>query len=368
MGMPRHQSRLLLCLLLCAWFSLSQNARAEPYLAVQQGFKCSVCHTSPSGGGKRNAFGNVFAQQELPAHHLRDTEKQFWTGEVLSFLSLGADVRASWTRTEVPGQPNISDTDLDELLAYAELRLVPNRLTVHIDARLAPGDPIERELYARLATSDGRFYVRGGQFFLPYGLRLQDDSAFIRKVPGINFNTPDIGWEVGLEHGKWSAQFAISRGTAGGPEIDSGKQYSLIVNYVKSRWRVGGSLNFNDAAAGDRQMQNLFAGIRTGPVAWLAEIDLIIDRGSPNGRRESLVSFLEANIAIRQGHNIKASIEYFDPDREVSEDQQNRFSLVWEYFPVEFVQTRAGFRKYQGIPQNPSQNREQLFLELHLIF
>ncbi len=350
------------------WICTSQQAAAEPYLAVQKGFKCAVCHTSPSGGGKRNAYGNVFAQQELPAHRLRGTGSGFWTGEVLDFLALGADVRGGWNQSRVPGQADKSDADLEELLAYVELRLIPNQLTVHVDAKLAPDDPVERELYMRLATNDGRFYIRGGKIFLPYGLRLQDDGAFIRQVPGINFNTPDTGWEAGLEHDQWSAQFAVTRGTAGGPEIDSGKQYSLSLSYVTPGWRLGGSLNLNDAAIGDRQMQNLFAGIRTGPVAWLAEIDLVIDEGSPTGRRESLISFLEANFAIKKGHNIKASIEFFDPDRDVSEDEQNRLSLVWEYFPVEFFQTRVGYRKFDGIPQNPAQNRDQLFIELHIPF
>ena len=160
----------------------------------------------------------------------------------------------------------------------------------------------------------------------------------------------------------------MTRGTAGGPEVDSGKQYSLRVSHVTPMWRVGGSFNFNDAKFGDRQMQNVFGGLRTGRVAWLAELDYIIDDGTPTGRRELWASLLEANVLLKKGHNLKLTFEYFDPDDDVSEDEQNRFSVVWKYFPIQFVQTRLGYRVYDGIPQNPAQNREQLFLELHLPF
>ncbi|MGH8223984.1 MAG: hypothetical protein ACREQZ_13525, partial [Woeseiaceae bacterium] len=178
----------------------------------------------------------------------------------------------------------------------------------------------------------------------------------------------DTGWEAGAELGDWSAQLAVTRGTAGGPEVDSGKQYSLRLSHVRPRWRAGGSFNFNDAAVGDRQMQNLFAGLRTGRVSWLAEIDYIVDKGSPTGRRELWMSFLEANVRVRQGHNLKLTFEYFDPDSDVDEDQQNRTGIVWEYSPMQFLQARFGYRSYDGIPQNPAQNRTQLFVELHALF
>lgn len=341
-------------------------ASAEPYLAVQKGLKCGTCHTSASGGGKRTPYGNLFMQNELPARTL-DMGKA-WTGDFGRYLAVGADVRASWRQQKVPGLPSTSDSDLDEFLAYAEIRPFPGYVSLYFDARVAPDDPEIREQYARVSLPGGKWSVRGGEFFLPYGLRLQDDEAFIRQVSGINFNTPDTGWEIGYESGAWTAQLAVTRGTAGGPEVDSGKQYSLRVAHVTDSWRAGASFNFNDARAGDRQMQNLFAGLRTGPVAWLAEIDYIIDDGTSTGRRRSWATLLEANYGYRKGHNLKATFEWYDPDDNVSEDQQNRFSVVWEYTPFQFLQARLGYRNYSGIPQNPGQNREQLFAEMHIAF
>lgn len=348
---------------------LAPSASAEPYLAVQEGLKCVACHTSASGGGKRNAYGNFFAQKNLPARTLGGNDPaNFWSGEVLKYLALGGDVRGGWSAIEVPGQAATRDTGLNKLLAYAEISVVPSYLTLYFDAKLAPDDAAIREQYLQLSLANGRFSVKAGEFFLPYGFRLLDDSAFIRQVSGINFNTPDTGVELGWEQGRWSAQFAVTRGTAGGPEVDSGKQYSLRVSHVRSRWRLGGSVNFNDSEFGDRQMQNLFAGLKTGRVAWLAEIDYIIDDGSPTGRRSLWASLLEANVALTRGHNLKLTFEFFNPDDAVAENEQNRWSLVWEYFPVQFVQLRAGYRKAKGIPQNPAQNAERVFVELHLPF
>ncbi len=345
---------------------LSQSVLAEPYIAVRTGLKCTVCHTSPSGGGKRTAYGNVYSQTQLVARTL--DLGNLWTGEINRYLAVGGDVRGGWSKTDVSGQATSSESKLDELLAYVEVRPFPQYLMIYADAKLRPDDPTIRELYARLSLGEGRWTIRIGEFFLPFGFRLQDDDAFIRQVPGINYNTPDSGWEVGLEHGKWSAQIAVTRGTAGGPETDSGKQYSLRVSHVATKWRVGGSVNFNDAKVGDRQMQSVFAGLRTGPVAWLGEVVYIIDDGTVTGRRRLWASLLEANYNFRKGHNLKMSFEFFDPDSNVSEDEQNRLSLVWEYFPMQFFRTRLGYRRYSGIPQNPAQNREQLFLELHLPF
>lgn len=362
--MRAHGTALRVLLVACALLAL-QPVRAEPYLAVEKGMKCATCHVSPTGGGMRNVYGNVYAQTEFVERTIG--ERARWTGEIGKYLGLGGDLRWGWDRQDVPGQPSSEETDLEEFLAYVELKPFPKYLSLYFDAKLRPDDPDLREQYARLKMPGGKWWLRAGEFFLPYGLRLQDDEAFIRQVGGINYNTPDTGWEVGYEGGAWTAQLAVTRGTAGGPEVDSGKQYSLRVGYLESRWQAGASVNFNDASAGDRQMQNLFAGFRTGPVNWLAEVDYIVDEGYAP-RRHLWATLVEANWRYRQGHNLKATFEWFDPDDDVDEDEQNRLSLVWEYAPVQFVQARAGYRDYDGIPQNAGQNREQFFAEIHLSF
>ncbi len=335
-------------------FLASIQAYAEPYLAVRTGYKCMICHTNPTGGGKRTEFGNFYAQNLLAAKFLRlkpaapstageqkeetsqenasENSPTYWTGSINRFLAIGGDLRYQFSATSIPNEDDESQFELEDLLVYVEVGLIPNRLIPYIDEKLAPGGASNREAYLLAWFADRKAYVKAGKMFLPFGLRLEDDSAFIREVPGINYNTPDNGVEVGLELGPWSAQLAISNGTAGGPEIDTDKQYSLRVSYIWHKGRAGLSLNTNDSEVGDRNMQNLFAGLQTGPVSWLAEVDFIDDEITPTGSRDLLAGFLEANWLVKKRHNLKLTFEYFDPDRDVDEDEPTRLSIVWEFF------------------------------------
>ncbi|HSG64147.1 MAG TPA: hypothetical protein VLD39_04075 [Gammaproteobacteria bacterium] len=186
---------------LAATLSAATSALAEPYIAVQSGYKCSACHTNPSGGGKRTVFGNAYAASTLARTSWSGlgNEGEHWTGEISRWFALGGDLRAALDYVETPGQKKQSDFGVSRGTIYAEFRLFPDRLTFYVDEQFAPGGTINREVYALLAAGDGRYTVKTGKFFLPFGLRLEDDSAFIRRYTGINFDPPDQGVELGLE-------------------------------------------------------------------------------------------------------------------------------------------------------------------------
>ncbi len=111
---------------------------------------------------------------------------------------------------------------------------------------------------------------------LAYGLRLQDQQAFVRQIAGINMDTPDNGMELGYRAGvvgcpvrdqQWRRPAA--------PKSDNGKQYTAQVVRIKDRWRIGVGGNYNDNSAQRSAAACLFGGLRTGPVSWLAEVDAV---------------------------------------------------------------------------------------------
>jgi hypothetical protein len=354
--------------------------RAEPYLAVRTGFKCGVCHVNPTGGGKRTEFGSTYSQTTLAAERLDLTtgkavpavgagsEPAVWTGKLNDHLAIGSDLRANLQGTLVPNNPSTVAFDQTRAQVYLEVKPIVDRLTIYLDERVAPGAATNRETYAMLWTADRSAYVKAGRMFVPFGLRIEDDTAFIRQVTGTAFNSSDDGVEGGLELGPWSVNVSVTNGAGGGAETNRGKLISSLATYVQPDWRVGASASANYNGDADRRMLSAFAGLRTGIVSWLASGVYITDDGTPAGRLKQRATLVEGNVEVAKGHNLKLTYEYYDPDTDLEEDHRERYSVVWEYVPFQFTQFRLGARKNHGIPQNDAQNATELFLQWHAFF
>jgi hypothetical protein len=352
--------------------------RAEPYLAVRAGVKCMACHVNPTGGGKRNEFGSVYGQTALARERLDPATGRSvpagaaappaWTGRINDVLGLGADFRATAQSVDVPRSPDTYAFNPTRAQFYAEVKAIGERLTLYLDQRVAPGAATNRETYALLWFADRSLYLKAGRLFIPFGLRIEDDSAFIRQVSGANFSSSDDGVEGGLEIGPWSAHVSVTNGAGGAAETNRGKQFSTLASYVQPDWRVGlsASTNFNGNA--DRRMQSAFAGLRFGILSALASALYVTDEGTPLGRLRQRATFVEGNLEVAQGHNVKLGYEYHDPNVDVREDHRVRYSAVWEVVPFQFTQFRLGARKGDGIPQNNAQNATEVFLQWHAFF
>lgn len=345
---------------------LAGAAHAEPYLAVRMGLSCGACHVNPTGGGLRNAVGQAFVQNTVAAHPLPQPLSS-WNGSLTDWLAVGGDLRTATTETRVAGQGTARAGGNQQTRLYADLELLEHRLAAYLDETVAPGTPARQEAYVRLSTADKGWYAKAGQFYLPFGWRLQDSTAFVRQLSGISMTVPDKGVELGMDKPDWSAQLAYSDGP-GNQGAVHGHQLTGQLVWLQPWGRLGVAAAQVKSTAGNRQAWGLFAGTTTGPLAWLGEVDWVSDQGYPEGRRRQMATLLEADWLLRQGHNLKLSAEWLDPDRRVRHDDKVRRSLVYEYTPIGFLQLRAGYRWYGGIPQNAFDNRRTGFVELHALF
>jgi len=362
----RHTHFGLGCLLVLLCFGACA-ARSEPYLAVQFGLKCNVCHVNPTGGGLRTTFADVLAQTVIPNQHL-DTGLDNWTGQLGQYLRAGGDVRFDAQVTSAPQTASVQEFSLEQARVYMEANVIPDRLLAYVDEQVAPGGALNREAYVLYWSASHDWYLKAGQMYLPFGLRLQDQTAFVLTATGINMTTPDQGVEFGWERGAWDAQLAVTNGTAGGAVTGDGKQVSLNVVYVQSVWRFGVAANNNDQPGGSKSAFGIFGGLRTGPISWLAQAEVTNDESIANGQGKQLATLLEANWLIARGNNLKITDEFLNPDRAVPNGEETRWSLVYELTPIQFVQIRTGFRWYDGIPQDNSEHQRLYFVELHGYF
>lgn len=338
----------------------------EPYLAIRTGFRCSHCHTNRTGGGKRNDFGVVFSQTRLPALVVgRGTPGPFLSTRIGELLSLGGNLRVRTTR-EVTGDSPKNPIDITEGTLYGELRLVPDRLTVYVDQLIAPGTPRTRELFL-LIDLPAYSYLKAGRFFLPYGFRLLDDLAFIRQRTGFNYNNSDLGIELGLEPGPLSLAIAVTNGTQGAAETNSSKQVTGMAALVFDRFRFGGSASHNQSPSGKRDVAGAFGGFRLGRFVFLGELDYIYD-DPPDGRRgDELAAFVEGDLLLAQGVNLKVAYGFLDPDRDIGENARTRLRVGLEPFITQFLQVAIFYTVVEDIPQATT-DRDELSVELHGFF
>src|SRR5258706_1099287 len=261
------------------------GARAEPYLAVQMGLKCGECHVNPTGGGLRTTFGDIFSQTVLPAQHL-DSPLDNWTGQLGQYLRAGGDLRFDASAMQAPHTRTVDQFALQQTRLYAEADLIPNRLLAYVDEQVAPGGALNREAYLVYWSASHDWYLKAGQMYLPFGLRLQDQTAFILAATGINMTTPDQGVEFGWERGHWDAQFALTNGTAGGAVNSNGKQSSAQLSYVESVWRAGVAANYNAQAVRAKSAYRIVGRIMNLPNSLLAEEESYHDHSNADQQSE----------------------------------------------------------------------------------
>ncbi len=364
--------------------------RAEPYLAVREGYKCSFCHVNKTGGGKRTRAFSTFARRFLhyPDEIFRDVEERtrHLTGQLVEGISIGANLRTTNTTTfrdtpdargRVPNNTlfrpaRSNEFDIVEGVGYLQVDLIKNGLTFYLDESFAPGGATNRETFGLLSGFlPWGLYVKGGKFFPPYGLRLQDDTAFIRSRTGFNFANPDKGIEVGLAPKGLFLSAALTNGVAtSGAEI--GKQFSLNAYYLFTRVPLlrtvllGSSFARNDPA--DRTLYGFHGGTNLWRFTLLAEGDFIRERTADRGEVDRRALYTEVNFLLLDWFNIKFAYDYFDPDTDIRDNAQDRFSLGIEPFLSKFLQLRVFYRVANGIPQRPQDNFDQLTAEMHVFF
>ena len=340
-------------------------AKAEPYLAIKNNMKCSVCHVNPLGGGMRTSFGNNYGYNQLPLKVADFSSADI--GKINSFLGLGGNLRYNAEHSGDDANNSTSTFRIDSAQLYIAITPKDSGLTLYLDQQVAPGAAVNREAYLQYNFS-GMHYIKAGKMYSPFGLRIEDDSALVRQVSGFNFDSSDNGVELGLEFKRVTVNFFITNGTTAVSNNDDKFQYGVRAEKIFSHFRIGSTAVLNSSNDADRQLFNLYGGVHWGDFTFLGEVDWINTERVLGTDLSQLVGLIEMNYQWMQGLNLKLTAEYFDPDSDIDENHQNRFSFVAEYTPISNLQLRAGIRASDGIPQQPQRSNEKFFLQAHVYF
>lgn len=360
----KHLWRPLLGLL---FLLCTATSFAEPYLAFKNNMFCSGCHINPIGGGERNTYGAYYGTNVLP--QTAGSLTQFDAGSISDGLRLGANFRANYTQVDNKNGDNTSTFETQSGQLYFLLQPKDSRFSLYIDEQLAPGGALNREAFILTKLTDTS-WLKVGKLMLPYGIRLEDDTAFIRQT-GFNFDNSDNGVEYDFQTAHMFISAAVSNGSSGLTNNDKGLSYLTRIEYLGNNWRIGVSGVYNDADLGTRTQANIFGGFNAFGFTFLAEADHVKDKSIshvPDTYEEQRIGFFEINREVSKGINLKLTTEYLDPDKNINENQRVRHSFLVEYTPFANLQIRTGLRKGEDIPQKSAGNYTMAFAQMHLYY
>jgi hypothetical protein len=362
---------------LLVW-GLPRLSRAEPHLSGRTGLRCARCHTSPTGGGKRNRYGSLYAathlsmsrawpRTRLPVEREGDGSwsiTTMTTGEVTPWMAVGADLRVANTTTFTEERENSFDATQGTL--YLELRPWPDRIVLYIDEAVAASGAYNREAWA-LVRGPWSTYLRGGWFLPPFGLRILDDAAYTRAVTGANFANSDLGLEVGMDLGPLFAALALTNGSFSGGDTDTLKALYGLVELNLGQGRIGLSGSYNPTDDGCRSLWGTFAALRLGRVVLQGEVDLIAQRPADSSRwGYQLAALAEADLLLTKGMSLRVSYDFHDGDLELRQDRRQRLRVGFDLFLLRMMEAKLYYVLKQTETNQPLDEADRLEVMLHV--
>jgi len=357
-------------------------ARAEPYLTVRAGAKCSDCHTNLTGGGKRTPFPHIHAHDVLKDLQILPipARSRAFDGQIHSHVSIGGDFRFRNTTVfvddpdssgKVPRdrvfrqEVDANDIDVNEFLLYLQIDLWPEVLSFYADEDF-DGGATNREAFGLLRgvlPLDG--YVKAGRLFPAYGLRVHDDEAFIRARSGFTFETPDEGAELGIAPGPFFLATSITDGQEGDTDVQvTVNGYTVLEDLPVVRNALLGA---SYARQSDKRwVAGFYGGANLWKFTYLAEFDLIDDR-TPQSlpARDQFAAYAEVDWLLFEWLNVRGA---FDFVKVAGDRDQVRYVIGLEPFIDKFLQPRVQYRINNAPRNRPELNRAELVFELHLWF
>jgi len=349
-----------LTLVLAAW---SGAAEAYPHFQLSSDVAiCQSCHVAPAGGGLLTDFGRDQSEDPLSGggnggllHGL--VRLPAWvsvSGDVrLAGLANGAGRAEGVEVLAFPMQADLSarlGTDLVSAVGSVGLRSLARRPPVQ-SGSVASADPapvVSREHYVIYRPAKTPFYVRAGRFFAPYGLRVADHTAYVRRHLGFDLEEEPYGLSGGAVSEEWEAHatgYVRDPLHAGGPAELGGAALGEL--------RVGPAAIGLSARAGFTRLDRRFEGgpyaklwIEAAHLLLMAEADGVYQRFSIPGApsRVQLAAYGGPVWMPVRGLSVGAAYQAFLEDLAVAGTGRHAVDLWASYLPISHVEVMLSTR------------------------
>ena len=344
---------------------------------------CGSCHANPNGGMLRTKEGQYYGLKHLQLSRGigAPLEKGLRLIKDNEFLTFGGDFRFM----------DILFTDQQD---KKNLLFFPMQGDIYLGSRLDDhvsflmqfglqrgGNASVREVFGMVDRLPYNGYLKFGKFMPPFGHRLEDHTAYIRKELLVDQSNPvsyASGVEVGVNPLVFYGRFAYMNEdiVPASSTDETSTVYSGVFGWQGLWLQLGGSLlqvndnrtwgfasNLDPETRGDRTAYGVYGSVNLWRLTWLFEYDLVKNDLAGDGADfDELISFNELNFLAFRGTTFKIRYETLDPNRDVEDDVSTRYMAGLEFHPFAFTELDLQYR-YNDTPE---ENYSQVLAMVHL--
>jgi len=371
--MKKYGLILMILFMLPAVILIPQRGKALYFFAAKEGTRCGTCHLNPSGGMLRNQVGLDYAQND---HSFQEAEEsgtplQFFLGDN---LQMGSDMRFLYNYKDtanVPGQSRSTFFTMQGAL-YLSANLGKNLALFYSNDFGFAGFGQNRELWGLVRNLPYHSYLKIGRFKVPYGIRLDDHTSYIKDSLGLGSHSHDSGIEIGFTPATLFAHLSLTNGEDHAVPFDRNtyKAVSASSGIITKVFSLGGSYYFNRASFPfqEKTRAGAFGSLSFNKFVLLGELDYGWDDSLGNfatPSRELLAGYVEGMYQAYPKLWFRVKLDYFDPRRGVKDDDIQRVTIGGTAYLYKLLDFGLQYRI--NLEQAKEKNNE-LISQVHIFF
>jgi len=330
------------------------RAGAMPLYASREGKTCIACHYDPNGGGMRNDFGFLYCKNR----HGLDTEQK-WANVTVDprlndWVAIGVDTRLLYIASHTKDGPVLGTSTFFPMQGQLNVAVTPHDYLTVVMSRGITTDSNNfeaRELYGLIHELPHDLYAKLGRFRLPFGLRQDDHTSYVRSADFLPYNSQqdDAGIEVGAAGPTYFGQLSFTNGSG---TISGERAQTLAAKVGTARKPISAGLSgfhrYVELSGARHDRWGAYAMSTWQKLTFIGEYD----GGTTDaplffgGNRNLWAAFAELDYRLSRGINVRGKFDYLEPDKDASGDLFRRWLVEADFVPVPFTELKLSYRNH----------------------